>query len=138
MKCLSIQQPWADTILRHGKDVENRSWATRHRGLIVVHAGKQVDRAAFDYIKEVYGIHLSRTLQTGALLGTVEIVECRLGFIDDPRRSRWHEVGQYGLYLRRPQCFRRPIPMRGQLGLFDLPEAVMAMVRAELEGADAQ
>lgn len=38
MKCLSIQNPWGPLICAGVKDVENRTWPTRHRGPILVHA----------------------------------------------------------------------------------------------------
>jgi ASCH domain-containing protein len=39
MPALSIRQPWAWAICAGCKDVENRSWNTKHRGPFVVHAG---------------------------------------------------------------------------------------------------
>ncbi|RZK62259.1 MAG: ASCH domain-containing protein, partial [Pedobacter sp.] len=34
MKALSIKQPWATLISTGIKDIENRTWATKHRGRI--------------------------------------------------------------------------------------------------------
>lgn len=36
--CISIRQPWAWLILNGYKDIENRTWATKHRGQILIHA----------------------------------------------------------------------------------------------------
>lgn len=36
---LTIKQPWAALIIAGIKDVENRSWTTPHRGLLLIHAG---------------------------------------------------------------------------------------------------
>lgn len=38
MKALTIKQPWAYAILAGHKNIENRSWPTRHRGLLAIHA----------------------------------------------------------------------------------------------------
>jgi hypothetical protein len=38
MKILSVRQPWASLIVNGFKDVENRTWPTRYRGRILVHA----------------------------------------------------------------------------------------------------
>ena len=38
MIAISIRQPWASLILKCGKDIENRSWPTKFRGRILVHA----------------------------------------------------------------------------------------------------
>jgi len=39
-KAISIRQPWAWAIMHGLKTVENRSWVTRVRGRIWVHAGR--------------------------------------------------------------------------------------------------
>lgn len=40
MKALTVHQPWASLIASGEKWVENRTWATSHRGLLAIHAGK--------------------------------------------------------------------------------------------------
>ena len=46
MRALSIRQPWAYLIAIGAKDVENRSWLTRFRGRIYIHASKRFDNYA--------------------------------------------------------------------------------------------
>lgn len=46
---LTLWRPWPTCILRHGKDIENRGWATTYRGWIWLHAGKRLDHSAIDY-----------------------------------------------------------------------------------------
>lgn len=41
MKALTLHQPWASLIAVGLKTVETRSWSTKHRGPIAIHAGKQ-------------------------------------------------------------------------------------------------
>lgn len=38
MKALSIKQPWASLIAHGIKDIENRTWATKYRGKVLIHA----------------------------------------------------------------------------------------------------
>ena len=38
MKALTIWQPWASLIARGVKQYETRSWATKYRGPIAIHA----------------------------------------------------------------------------------------------------
>lgn len=45
MKALSLWQPWATLIAVGSKRVETRSWATRHRGPIAIHAAKRLNRS---------------------------------------------------------------------------------------------
>lgn len=40
MKALSLTQPWATLVAIGAKRIETRSWSTRHRGLIAIHASK--------------------------------------------------------------------------------------------------
>lgn len=39
MKALTIRQPWASLIALGVKTIETRSWATKHRGPVLIHAG---------------------------------------------------------------------------------------------------
>ena len=37
-RALSIRQPWAELILRRRKPIEIRTWTTKYRSLILIHA----------------------------------------------------------------------------------------------------
>lgn len=41
MKVLTIRQPWASLIMNGYKRFEFRSWKTKYREDILIHAGKQ-------------------------------------------------------------------------------------------------
>lgn len=41
MKALTLHQPWASLVAAGHKSVETRSWWTRHRGPIAIHAAKR-------------------------------------------------------------------------------------------------
>ncbi len=43
---LSIRQPWAWLIVNGYKDIENRTWSTRFRGKVLIHAGKNGMKAS--------------------------------------------------------------------------------------------
>jgi ASCH domain len=110
MKTLSIRQPWAEAIIRLGKDVENRSWSTRHRGPLLIHASKRAEvvicrQLAINPDELVYG----------AIVGIVDLVDC----VQDST-STWAEKGQWHWILRNPRRLSDPIPMRGRLGLFEI------------------
>jgi activating signal cointegrator 1 len=44
MKAITIIQPWATLIALGEKKFETRSWATKHRGPLAIHAGKKIDK----------------------------------------------------------------------------------------------
>lgn len=53
MKALSIRQPWAWLIVNGFKDIENRSWDTKYRGAVLIHASKGMTRADYDAAKAI-------------------------------------------------------------------------------------
>lgn len=119
MRTLSILQPWAWLIVNGHKDIENRSWHTTVRGVVLVHAGKGYDSDSFeDEGDSAYGITLpaKRDLDRGGVVGLVEIVDC---VRDHP--SQWKNDGAWGFVLRnaRPLPF---LPWRGQLGFFEVSQ----------------
>src|SRR6478752_931390 len=81
MYAISVHQPWAWAILHAGKNVENRSWRTNHRGPLLIHAAKSsrsyVDQRRVDWPGR-YGVELPKweDLVTGALLGLVDVLYC--------------------------------------------------------------
>lgn len=50
MKAITIRQPWASLIASGDKLYETRTWNTKYRGPIAIHAGKQLDKDAFRYL----------------------------------------------------------------------------------------
>ena len=44
MKALTIKQPWATLIMQGDKRFEFRSWQTKYRGELLIHAGKGIDK----------------------------------------------------------------------------------------------
>lgn len=131
MKAISIRQPWAWAILNASKDIENRNWPTRLRGTVAIHAAKGMTRNEYDDFCELRGEIVSagwesdvivpayEDLVRGAIVGTVEIVDCvqRSG-------SPWF-FGEYGFVLRNPLALVEPIPCRGALGFWDVPEELL-------------
>ncbi len=127
MKALSIRQPWAELILQGRKTIELRTWNTSYRGQVVIHAGQQVKEEHC----RAYGLD-PEELVRGALVGTVEIVDV-IAFNEDSYNAHASEhlrLGKWpgdvlGWRLANPVRFETPIPMRGRLGLFDVPEEVL-------------
>lgn len=116
MKALSIQQPWAWAILCAGKDVENRDWYTNLRGRILIHAGKKIDKNGYCYLYHIMGlvaIPPINELETGGIVGSVEIVDCVA-----KSESEWFS-GKYGFVLKNPITMDF-IPYKGALGFFEV------------------
>lgn len=122
MKVLSIRQPWAWLIAHGHKDVENRTWSTKFRGAVLIHAGKGMTRDEYEDVEAFLALRpeinlvLPRPgyLERGGIVGAAEIVDC-VARSDSP----WF-FGPYGFVIRnaRPLPFE---PMRGALGFFNAP-----------------
>jgi|ERR1700687_42153 len=56
MKMISIRQPWASLIVSGAKDVENRTWPTRYRGTVLIHASLRADHVTGDDIARRFGV----------------------------------------------------------------------------------
>lgn len=111
---LSILQPWAWLIVNGFKNVENRTWATRHSGPLLIHAG--ANRRWFNEDSESvlrnYGVLVPEEVEFGGIVGLVELAGCK-----DTSRSRWHVDGKVGWVLKNPG--RLPFrPVKGQQRLF--------------------
>jgi hypothetical protein len=123
MKALSVIMPWPWLIMKHGKDVENRTWYTNYRGRILIHASKKPD----PFLTEIVGRACSDKLThdelkkllswCGNIVGTVELVDCVQN-----HKSKWAESGMWHWVLKKPVLFKEPIPARGSLGLWEYKE----------------
>lgn len=130
MKALSIRQPWASLIVMGHKDVENRSWSTKYRGPLLVHAGHGRAVAAIGSIEEQYGLELcSQDLPRGGIIGVVELID-----VAREHRSRWFDREGFAWVLANP----RPLaftPLRGRLGLFEASVRLDALAPALISGS---
>jgi hypothetical protein len=110
-KIISIRQPWATLIVRGIKDIENRSWATRYRGPVLVHASLRRSSHSLADIARQFGIDLPQVeLPLGGIVGTTNIIDCV-----DAHPSPWFE-GKFGFVLDQSREFPFT-PWKGSLGL---------------------
>jgi len=114
IRALTLQQPWAWAVIQGYKDVENRSWSTSHRGLLLIHAGRQFDAAGFEFIWKL-GLHraLPMELPLGRLVGSIQLQDVATRY-----PSQWSFRGARHWVLTKPREFRTPLPCRGGQKLF--------------------
>ena len=123
MKALSVQNPMAWLLCAGIKPVENRTWSTRFRGRIYVHAGLRYYKVSpgnvFDFISQRMTtaeyhrmIDDPRSLPVGGIIGEVDIVDCV-----ETHPSRWF-TGPYAFVIDNPVLYDQVIPCRGYLGFF--------------------
>jgi hypothetical protein len=124
MKALTIQQPWAWAIIHAGKQIENRTWKTRHRGLLAIHASAKLNKHA----EMPRGVRRPEEdeLTPSAIIGVVELVD-----VVTESRSKWFE-GPVGFVLAKPRALRNPIPCKGRLSMWEVPRRVVLKIEKEL------
>lgn len=126
MKVLTIKQPWATLIMQGDKRFEFRSWQTKYRGDLLIHAGKSVDKEALNRLSK----YLPKEIPTGKILGKVKLVDCikmspefKNILLKENKdiytKSSFKE--NYGWQLTDVEIFEKPIEAKGQLSLWDYP-----------------
>lgn len=91
VKCLSVRQPYASQIVEGSKRIEYRPFRTNYRGRVYIQAS---------------GKH--KTMETGVVLGSVEIVDCIKRGVKD---FEW--------ILKNPVKLSRPLKCKGQLNIYN-------------------
>lgn len=132
MYAISVRLPWTWYLLWAGKDIENRGlrFPRKYRGRILLHASKWWNETEMLWdVESANGMWAQRptraqyapqlTLRNlhetrGCVVGSIEIVD----YVEESS-SPWF-AGDLGIVVRNPIPFRKPIPCRGALGLFQI------------------
>ena len=102
IKTLTIRNPWAQHIIRNGKDVENRTWHTSYRGPLLIHCSRKPEAP-----------------ESGMIIGIVDLVDCLPPGNNRTAGNRWAELGYYHWILKNPREFATKIQSRGRLSLWE-------------------
>lgn len=135
MKALTLRQPWATIVADKLKTIEVRTWSTKYRGPLVIHAGKGWDvdgwqrfamkipdagqRAEFyEQCQDDRGRAIART----KLIDVIEYPDPD-SFLKDFERhfnpfTRFRE-GLFGWVFARTFRLANPVEIRGSLGLWN-------------------
>lgn len=154
MRAMTVRQPYAWAIMHGGKTVENRSRniAGSYRGPIAITSsrGADVDALADPGIviavtlRKLFGPDdcMASNSPPGAILGVVDLVDVHLSDVyaevfdlhheRSGQCSPWALQDSWHLMLANPRPLPTPIPVRGRLGLWTLPDDVAAQVEETL------
>ena len=124
MKVLTIKQPWATLIMEGYKRFEFRSWKTKYRGDLLIHAGKGVDKEAMRRLAK----YIPEDMPTGKILGKVTLIDCikcdeKIKEVclkenkDVYAKSTF--VERYAWQLVNVKVFDEPIEAKGKLNLWE-------------------
>lgn len=81
MKVITIRQPWATLIVKGYKEYEFRTWKTKYRGDILIHAGTGIDKKAIERFKD-YNLEYP----TGKIIAKATLTDC-VSVDDDFRKE---------------------------------------------------
>ena len=143
MKALTIKQPWASLIAVGMKDIENRTWKTSFRGRILIHSASTTYPGGWNSLTQeqlneaiktgLVGRHIEASLPHGAIIGSVEIVDCVQN-----HQSLWAEKGVWNWVLANPILFKEPIyNVKGKLSLWEC-EVEDQFVQEEEQGNEVE
>lgn len=129
LKAITIHQPWASLIAMGIKRIENRTWATKHRGPIAIHAGKSKKLYGLCQVKgDFYPLESleipyskARPLSMepfGAIIAVGVIADC-FHIRDRVNTDPW-ATGPYCWVLESMVQLESPIPYSGQQLLWEL------------------
>ncbi len=126
-KALTLWQPYAAAIACGLKQYETRSWATKYRGPLLIHASmRQLDRAGRELV-EKYNI-LAPARQTGEFVAICDLADCiemTSEFIAEQSETEqdfgiW-TVGRYAWKLENIRPLTDGVKSRGYQGLWNAP-----------------
>jgi len=126
MVALSVQQPWAEMIVRGVKPLEIRTWkpAEKHIGKrILIHASKSNSEITDDVAREVVSYNLYRGFIIGSVLLTgykkyEDMSQFVIDYEDHWNDVDWYRKGLFSFCFEDVHMFENPIPYKGQLNFF--------------------
>ena len=125
MKAITIKQPYATLIAEGLKEYEFRTWKTKYRGDILIHAGKGVDKEAMKRFA-----HLNLEYPSGCIIAKATLADCVVidAAMKDSLREKnflvyqgtteatdWHG---YGFKMENVEKMS-PFPIDGKLSLWE-------------------
>jgi activating signal cointegrator 1 len=150
VKALSLTQPWATLVATGEKRIETRSWSTGYRGWIAIHASKGFPRWAREYAEDLeFQAALKRhgysieSLPLGCIVAVCKLRACiRTEHCPEVfAHTIWnnqeklfgdYSLGRWGWALDDPHRLPEPIPVKGSLGLWDVPQHVSRAIGEQL------
>ena len=148
MRGLTLWQPWASLVAHGAKEFETRSWRTKYRGPVLIHAARAKVSPYLDrdprFVEEaiqVLGVADWDTLPKGAVVAVADLTNCveiPPCFQGTPAASRevlfgnW-APGRFAWHLRRVERLERPVAVNGARGLWRPPAGFMDLVLRALE-----
>lgn len=139
LRGLSITQPWASLIALGSKRIETRSFKTRYRGPVLIHAAKGFPGHAKTFASTERALgRLPGRIPLGAVIARAVLIDCR------PTQDVEHDVsglerhlgnfawGRFAWFLDDVEALAEPVGWKGALGLWKVPDALARAVGEQM------
>lgn len=110
MKALTLRQPFANMIARGEKTIETRTWSTKYRGRLAIHAARSK--------KRYLGLHPEPPY--GAIVAVVTVVYCRPMKYADEAAACCMVYPDAQAWLLEDIVEVKPVYMPGAMGVFNI------------------
>jgi hypothetical protein len=140
MRILSLTQPWASAIPLGLKTWETRSWPTKYRGPVGIHAAKGFPKWAKEFAETERALgRIPARLPLGAVIAVVDLTDCvwathvssEVGAIE--RLYGDYSPGRFAWKLENIRALAVPIGWKGALGLQFPTEPLYRAIMQQLE-----
>lgn len=131
MKAISLHQPWATAIAFGFKTIETRSWATKYRGPIAIHAALCWKLYQSEFCRHVLEEHpavfeaMKGNLDLGYVVATANLAHClpteQVKATQPLDRFFGNfDSGRFAWVLTDIKRLERPMRARGHQGFFEV------------------
>ena len=136
LMALSLWQPWASAIALGRKSIETRSWATKHRGRLAIHAAKRWTREEREFVVEM-GM-AGQSFPRGVIVALCTLDTIRATDLPDyppeGEEARWgnYAPGRAAWHLSNIVALPKPIACVGRQSLWALDPHTEACVLTQV------
>lgn len=134
---ITLYQPWATWIMRGWKTIETRThnrFACLRGKDTLIHAGQKTDAEAIrnPYLTRDQLIYKPEEMINGYILGLVHVYRAAKCDWTDSKDALIDcaETERYGLFLQLKTIFNKPIPVKGEIGIWYYDLSVKEKVKA--------
>lgn len=132
MKAISLMQPWASLVTHGVKTVETRSWSTKHRGELLIHASGGYMLPSEPLLKR-FRKKIPLELPSMAIIGKVnlrDVIKAK-DFIRQNEELGFHDLimdesilgdlsgERFAWLMDEPVIFDEPVPAKGKLCIWE-------------------
>ncbi len=129
MKVLSLTEPYATLIKEKKKLVETRSWQTKYRGVLYIHASMTKIK---ELNPELMLLLEDKNLNYGHIICKCHLVDCiRMTdeYVSNMKENNYQEYicgvyspGRYAWILENIEVLNKPIKAKGKLSIWEYPD----------------